>query len=527
MTRGDDQLTQTTSGLWIPKLSMTQKNQLAQQPQQEAQEDPEPVRDWEVYWKAQGQPWRQEPEIGLERQQFLSQRLEIKPDYDQQIFPFKDIALTRADVEWLLVTHEDGREPVEWNDESQRKRKGLDLSGIDLHHINLSNLPLAEANLRSAHLEGANLIEACLSGADLTGAYLTKAYLIRANLTDADLTDADLERAQLGLAHLEGALFLRANLKVAFLTQAYLARTQFDYAHLAFADLSMTNCEQATFIGANMQNALCIGANLTGADLHKSHLEDVQLNNAFLRDVRLSDAFLAGSYLGGVVMADEMHVGPQLADVHWNDVNLAVVKWSQMNMVREEYQARQRKEDDGQVKDSFTREEEYDTAVRTYRQIVIALESQGLKEEAERFAFRAQIMQRSVLWWRLRQGGQSFWQHINNLGACLFSWLLALLSGYGYRFGRSLSWYIGILLAFAWFYVHLSQGVPPHASIPDHLSLLDAMILSISDMVGRGFFTQNIPQNDLYAGCSVLEGVIGVFMDVLLISTLTQRLFKK
>jgi hypothetical protein len=102
-----------------------------------------------------------------------------------------------------------------------------------------------------------------------------------------------------------------------------------------------------------------------------------------------------------------------------------------------------------------------------------------------------------------------------------------VLSGYGYRFGRSFSWYVGVLLVFAWLYLHISQGIPPHSSIPDHLSWFDACILSVSDMVGRGFFRQDVTLSDPYAGWSVLEGMIGVFMDVLLISTLTQRLFKK
>ncbi len=118
-------------------------------------------------------------------------------------------------------------------------------------------------------------------------------------------------------------------------------------------------------------------------------------------------------------------------------------------------------------------------------------------------------------------------QGITTLGSYLFSCLVALLTGYGYRFGRSLLSYTCVLVVFAFLYLHLSQGVPPHSSVPDHLSWLDAVTLSISDMVGRGFFRQDVTLSDPYAGWSVLEGMIGVFMDVLLISTFTQRLFKK
>src|SRR6266699_2552248 len=98
---------------------------------------------WRVYWKTQGQPWRTEPEIDAERQKYLEERRKVVPDIIQGIYPFKDIKLNRADVEWLLTTHENGRGPVDWSDEYQRERKGLDLRGADLREVNLSILPLA------------------------------------------------------------------------------------------------------------------------------------------------------------------------------------------------------------------------------------------------------------------------------------------------------------------------------------------------------------------------------------------------
>src|SRR3989442_9373931 len=73
--------------------------------------------------------WRTEPGIDTERQKFLADCLAITPDIQQGIYPFKDIKLTRADIEWLLITHEGGRGPVDWNDVQQRSRIGLDLRG--------------------------------------------------------------------------------------------------------------------------------------------------------------------------------------------------------------------------------------------------------------------------------------------------------------------------------------------------------------------------------------------------------------
>ncbi|MBV9259112.1 MAG: hypothetical protein JO215_13945, partial [Ktedonobacteraceae bacterium] len=75
---------------------------------------------WIHYWQEQGQPWRTEPEIDLDRQAFLSMQRMITPDIERGRYPFKDIKLGRADIEWLLVTHEQGRGPVDWRDEQQR-----------------------------------------------------------------------------------------------------------------------------------------------------------------------------------------------------------------------------------------------------------------------------------------------------------------------------------------------------------------------------------------------------------------------
>ncbi len=88
--------------------------------------------EWRVYWNAQGMPWRTKPEISGERQRYLGERRGIHPNVQQGIYPFKDVVLGSADLEWLLATHESGRGPVIWDDESQRKRQGLDLRGARL-----------------------------------------------------------------------------------------------------------------------------------------------------------------------------------------------------------------------------------------------------------------------------------------------------------------------------------------------------------------------------------------------------------
>src|SRR5258708_32390975 len=168
--------------------------------------------------------WRTEPEIDTKRQKFLTERLAIIPDIQRGIYPFKDVKLTRADIEWLLITHEGGHGPVDWSDVQQKSRIGLDLRGADLRRIDLRNLPLARmrsgltrdewnlttleqrymagvhlqgANLSEAHLEGAVLQGAHLDGTTLRGTHLEEASLYRAYLNDAYLRAAHLQEAQL------------------------------------------------------------------------------------------------------------------------------------------------------------------------------------------------------------------------------------------------------------------------------------------------------------------------------------------
>ncbi len=161
---------------------------------------------WKAYWEEQGQPWRTEPEIDVERQKYLDERRSIKPDIEQGIYSFKNIKLNRADVEWLLATHENGRGPIDWSNESQHKRKGLDLrgadlSGTELQRADLRRLPLARMiggitwlehynKAAAIHLERTLLENAHLEGAILSYAYLNSARFPLAHLESSNPRDA-------------------------------------------------------------------------------------------------------------------------------------------------------------------------------------------------------------------------------------------------------------------------------------------------------------------------------------------------
>ncbi|HEU5349675.1 MAG TPA: pentapeptide repeat-containing protein, partial [Ktedonobacterales bacterium] len=189
---------------------------------------------WRAWWRSQGQNWRIEPEILPERQATLAQRRMIVPDVRTSTYPFAGMSLTRADVEWLLATHENGCGPVVWDDAAQRDRTGLDVRGADLRGVNLRGLPLArllgglagatdeQMAAAAVHLERSDLREAQLQGADLRGAWLEGARAENAHLELAQCVRAHMKQIDLRHAHVQGASLREALMEKANLYEAHL-----------------------------------------------------------------------------------------------------------------------------------------------------------------------------------------------------------------------------------------------------------------------------------------------------------------
>src|SRR6266480_4425514 len=301
---------------------------------------------WHTYWKAQGQSWRTEPEIAEERQAELVEYRAVVPDIQKGNYPFRDIKLSRADIEWLLATHEGGHGPIEWNYEHQRRGEGLDLRGADLRSVDLHSLPLT--CLRS----GLNRNEA-----------------IEATLEQRNMAAVHLEGANLSLAHLEGAYFCSA--------------------HLEGVNLYRTRLEGADIYGARLEGAYLKEARLGGASLRTSFFDDASNFN----DVELVNEKLGCALLSGV---------------HWNDMSLLRTDWTQIKILGDENEARQTKRWDGEIKNKEEWLYSYQIAVQAYRQLAIVLQAQGLNEESAKFAYRAQVLQRKVSCHQRRLGQYFF-----------------------------------------------------------------------------------------------------------------------
>lgn len=233
----------------------------------------------------------------------------------------------------------------------------------------------------------------------------------------------------------------------------------------------------------------------------RTHLEGADLNGCFLdAQTNLNSVTLFSQEMGAV----------SPVDVHWADVNLAVVDWSVLSKLGDERAALQQQDTDRTPDAQIFLVEFLKRATRAYRQLSVVLRNQGLNEDAARFAYRAQLMQRKVFW------------HTRKFGRYLFSLFLGLTTGYGYRVWRSFATYVFVILVFAtiYFLLGLRVGLP--------ISYGDAIVFSMTSFHGRGFSPgENIGLSNPLTVFAAIEAFVGLLIEVTFIATLTQRLFAK
>jgi uncharacterized protein YjbI with pentapeptide repeats len=303
---------------------------------------------WKANWMAQGMPWRTQPEIGEERQQFLSALRTTRPNYQRASYPFAGLHLDRADIEWLLATHEDAgvRGPVVGSVRVSETHDPPDLGGIDLYGVtraillqgvsdHVETAPDGEPG-SSDPSDGASEEELTLVrwGLDLRGADLCDTNLSglplaflwggqrgdwwrKASAEERAAAAVRLERADLQRAFLQGSFLRNAALSLASLRGASLQCADLREAKLDGADLTGAACACTAFFRANLQGAVLSGAyvsraefrnaNLTQADLSRTvawgagmrgaHLEQADLREADLRRADLTGASLRAADL--------------------------------------------------------------------------------------------------------------------------------------------------------------------------------------------------------------------------------------
>ena len=453
--------------------------------------------------------------------------------------PFDGTPLNGADVFWLAICSLSHHSKVE----AERLLRMSLIPPIDLSRIHLEGAHLEKAWLTGAHLEGARLVWANLVGAHLVGANLVGAHLVGANLVGAHLEGAYLERAHLVEAHLVEAHLVGAHLEGAHLERAYLERADLEGAHLEGARLEKVILRRAYLKGANLRRAglreaILVDADLRGANVTRADLQQANLYRTDLREGEFAEADLRGSSLvaadlrGANLSRAIFDIEANLADAKlgdrecgfasvidtaWNGVILASVDWS--GLFRNHWWLPLSR---GKLGDD---QRDPRTAARAHRQLAMALRAQGLNAEAAELDYRAHIRASKDLWNKKRYP------------AALFSWLACAVFGYGYRLGRCLALYVGVVLLFSLIYCLIPYGhkasssfyLPwwPKAVISFYLPWWPkAVILSFTSFHGRGFLPSDVTGSVWHGAWAAGEAVVGLFIEVTLIATFTQRVFR-
>ena len=151
-----------------------------------------------------------------------------------------------------------------------------------------------------------------------------------------------------------------------------------------------------------------------------------------------------------------------------------------------------------------------ENAVKATRQLAVALRDQGLNEHADRFTYRAQVLERRLA---LIEG---------EVGTYLFSALLAIVSGYGFRLRRIFFTYITVVLVFAAAFL-----IPVVAAwrLPSVQEVLNALQISLNAIHGRVFFAQ-FGLDTLQSWLATAESVIGIVIEGVFVAMIIQRLFR-
>jgi hypothetical protein len=317
---------------------------------------------------------------------------------------------------------------------------------------------------------------------------LERAYLLGAHLQGANLREAHLERANLTLAQLQGKTYSPADPDL-----ARIRRWAGDFP--------------ATLPPADLRGAVLDAA---------TTLNDIDLGDMHRGTVRVADMRLGGANLAVVdwtlLTESAAQLGDERAAWEWRR---EAFKPPTGRPSRADLRAVRAKHRKGQERDRL---ETFRAAVRANRQLATALRDQGMNEEADQFAYRAQVVQREVF----RQQGKR--------GRARLSWFLDRVAGHGYRPERSVYTYVGVILVFALLYLLAGNGLLTFGLPQSQLQGLpwyEALILSVSSFHGRGFFQPLQSPGDPVAIIAAVEAVFGLFIEVSFIATFTQRFFGK
>ena len=540
---------------------------------------------WRDYWRNRNHPWRTEPEIDVKRQAMLNQYLTTLADSERGCYPFKDIGskLSRADVEWLLASRVDGN--VDWSNVHQWECAGLDLRGADLRKVRLSGLPLTHmrgglisdewvlatdhqrdlagvhlerADLRGAHLEGADLCGAHLEGneefpnpADLRMSFFDNTTILEGitlgdetygfvPLADVRWGKVNLTRVDWSQVHrlgdeyatqwkmpIEYQAAIRANRQLVTELQAQGLNEYATYfAYRAHVNKRFMRPQQAILpvvLRVFVRERMPLPKVLLRLEERRygQHISRHPLKSALIKLVPLLFMLTLIALLNSLALV--LLLGLCLVAI------LAVLPILRKRGPQPPQYRHQHRQvpPPGLLSQEQRRRQQWLLllgfllgAPKSRLPLLMGSPTVALQQIPllRRFSKRWQahslpigILLSFLLLLLL------FDDTLVCYGRYIFSLVLSLLTGYGYKPARILSWYLVVVFGFAGFYI-----------IFGHLAPFEALIFSLTSFHGRGLF----PGNNHYlvnsvAMIAIIEGVIGLFLEICLIATYLWRLVQK
>jgi hypothetical protein len=289
--------------------------------------------------------------------------------------------------------------------------------------------------------------------------------------------------------------------------------------HLERALLDGALLQGVTLINAHLEGASLAGTHLEGASLRNTHLEGAKLNHTHLEGACLDGAFFdRTTKLDSIHLSDKTHGSVIFGDIDWNGADLSEIDWSQIKILGDEAWANRVKKRHQEILLSHPEKKReikkhwlgagattYKRAARTSRRLAMALQVQGLSDDARCFFYHSYILERKAL--RIQR----------NIPGYLGSLFLDFLSGYGYKPLKSFMAYLLVIGIFMTIY-HLAGH---------NLGWMESFVISMSAFHGRGFFPGTFSPGDPLSLAGAFEALIGLIIEVTFIATLSQRLFSK
>jgi hypothetical protein len=213
-------------------------------------------------------------------------------------------------------------------------------------------------------------------------------------------------------------------------------------------------------------------------------------------------ALIFGPVVGVIRLSSSACFATAIGDIDWSRVEITQIKWERVNALGDEYYV-----DSGDVV-------ALSEVAKLYRALAQRLRQAGFITAADQLTYRSLIVQRKIT---LRESG---------LVPFLGSYVLDVLSGYGYRLGNIFVVYGLVLAIFAGIFWAL--GVHSFASAaaePWYQSFWDSFLVSLSAIHGRATFEQ-LGAWTPAAWVAAVESVVGIVIEGVFVAMIIQRLFR-